>query len=29
MVSINQSVFIKGRSIQDNFMLVQQMARFL
>lgn len=29
MVSPNQSAFIKGRSIQDNFMLVQQTARFL
>ena len=29
MVSPNQSVFIKGRFIQDNFMLVQQTARFL
>jgi exonuclease III len=29
MVSPNQSGFIKGRFIQDNFMLVQQTARFL
>ena len=29
MVSPNQSAFIKGRFIQDNFMLVQQTARFL
>lgn len=29
MVSINQSAFIKGRSIQDNFLLVQQLARSL
>jgi hypothetical protein len=29
MVSPNQSAFIKGWFIQDNFMLVQQMARFL
>jgi hypothetical protein len=29
MVSSNQSTFIKGRFIQDNFMLVQQTARFL
>jgi hypothetical protein len=29
MVSKNQSAFIKGRFIQDNFMLVQQTARFL
>jgi len=29
MVSPIQSAFIKGRFIQDNFMLVQQMARFL
>lgn len=29
MVSNNQSAFIKGRSIQDNFMMVQQTARFL
>jgi hypothetical protein len=29
IVSKNQSVFIKGRFIQDNFMLVQQTARFL
>jgi len=29
MVSPNQSAFIKGRFIQDNFMLVQQIARFL
>jgi len=28
-VSPNQSAFIKGRFIQDNFMLVQQTARFL
>lgn len=28
MVSKNQSAFIKGRFIQDNFMLVQQTARF-
>jgi hypothetical protein len=29
MVSPNQSAFIKGHFIQDNFMLVQQTARFL
>jgi len=29
MVSPNQSAFIKGRFIQDNFMLVQQTAQFL
>jgi hypothetical protein len=29
MVSLNQSTFIKSRFIQDNFMLVQQTARFL
>ncbi|WVZ54094.1 LOW QUALITY PROTEIN: hypothetical protein U9M48_004954 [Paspalum notatum var. saurae] len=29
MVSINKSAFVKGRSIQDNFLLVQQMARAL
>jgi hypothetical protein len=29
MVSSNQSAFIKGCFIQDNFMLVQQTARFL
>jgi hypothetical protein len=29
MVSPNQSAFIKGRFIQDNFMLVQQTTRFL
>lgn len=29
MVSSSQSAFIKGRFIQDNFMLVQQMARYL
>jgi hypothetical protein len=29
MVSPNQSAFIKKRFIQDNFMLVQQTARFL
>jgi hypothetical protein len=29
MVSLNQSAFIKGRFIQDNFMLVQQTAIFL
>jgi hypothetical protein len=29
MVSTNQSVFIKGRFVQDNFMLVQQTTRFL
>jgi hypothetical protein len=29
MVSPVQSAFIKGRFIQDNFMLVQQTARFL
>jgi hypothetical protein len=29
MVSSNQSAFVKGRFIQDNFMLVQQTARFL
>lgn len=29
LVSPNQSAFIKGRFIQDNFMLVQQTARLL
>jgi hypothetical protein len=29
MVSPNQSAFVKARFIQDNFMLVQQTARFL
>jgi hypothetical protein len=29
MVSPIQSAFIKGRFIQDNFMLVQQTTRFL
>jgi hypothetical protein len=29
LVSPNQSAFIKGCFIQDNFMLVQQMTRFL
>ncbi|WVZ93633.1 hypothetical protein U9M48_039598 [Paspalum notatum var. saurae] len=29
MVSINQSAFVKGRSIQDNVLFVQQMARSL
>ncbi|KAJ1280495.1 hypothetical protein BS78_04G236900 [Paspalum vaginatum] len=29
MVSINQSAFVKGRSIQDNFLLVQQLTRCL
>lgn len=29
LVSLNQSAFIKERFIQDNFMLVQQTARFL
>ncbi|WVZ80204.1 LOW QUALITY PROTEIN: hypothetical protein U9M48_027698 [Paspalum notatum var. saurae] len=29
LVSPNQSAFIKGRSIQDNFLLVQQTTRFL
>jgi hypothetical protein len=29
LVSHNQSAFIKGRFIQDNFMLVQQTAKFL
>lgn len=29
MVSKNQSAFIKGRFIQDNFMMVQQTSRFL
>jgi hypothetical protein len=29
MVSPNQSAFIKGRFIQDNFMLVQQTTQFL
>jgi hypothetical protein len=29
MVSINQSAFDKGRSIHDNFLLVQQLARCL
>jgi hypothetical protein len=28
-VSLNQSTFIKSRFIHDNFMLVQQTARFL
>ena len=28
LVANNQSVFVKGRCIQDNFMLVQQTARF-
>jgi hypothetical protein len=29
LVSTNQSAFIRGRCIHDNFLLVQQMARFL
>ena len=29
LVHINQSAFIKGRNIQDNFLLVRQMARRL
>lgn len=29
MIAVNQSAIIKGRSIHDNFMLVQQMAQFL
>lgn len=29
MVSINQSAFVKGRSIQDNFLMVQQIDRSL
>jgi hypothetical protein len=29
MISPIQSAFMKGRFIQDNFMLVQQTARFL
>ncbi|WVZ89347.1 hypothetical protein U9M48_035768 [Paspalum notatum var. saurae] len=29
LVSINQSAFVKGRSIQDNFLMVQQLARCL
>lgn len=29
MVSVNQSAFVKRRSIHDNFLLVQQMARRL
>jgi hypothetical protein len=29
LVTTNQSAFIKGRFIQDNFMMVQQTARFL
>jgi hypothetical protein len=29
LISPNQSAFIKGRFIQDNFMLVQQTSRFL
>jgi hypothetical protein len=29
IVSINQSAFVKGRSIQDNFLMVQQLARAL
>lgn len=29
MISTNQSAFIKGRCIQDNFLLVQQTAKFL
>jgi hypothetical protein len=29
MVSKNRSAFVKERSIKDNFMLVQQTARFL
>lgn len=29
MVSMNQSAFVKGRNIHDNFLLVQQVARLL
>uniref|UniRef100_A0A0A9BG72 Uncharacterized protein n=1 Tax=Arundo donax TaxID=35708 RepID=A0A0A9BG72_ARUDO len=29
MVSSNQSAFMKSRCIHDNFILVQQMAKFL
>lgn len=29
LVQINQSAFIRGRSIHDNFMLVRQIARKL
>ena len=29
LVSTNQSAFVRGRCIHDNFLLVQQMARFL
>ncbi|WVZ94091.1 hypothetical protein U9M48_040028 [Paspalum notatum var. saurae] len=29
LVSVNQSAFVKGRSIQDNFLLVQQLTRCL
>lgn len=29
MVATNQSAFIRGRRIHDNFLLVQQMAKFL
>lgn len=29
MVEVNQSGFIRGRCIHDNFMLVQQMAQYL
>jgi hypothetical protein len=29
LVSKNQSAFIKGRFIQDNFMMVQKTAQFL
>jgi hypothetical protein len=29
MVAANQSAFVKGRCIQDNFVLVQQIAKYL
>ncbi|WVZ76358.1 hypothetical protein U9M48_024338 [Paspalum notatum var. saurae] len=29
LVSVNQTAFVKGRSIQDNFLLVQQLTRCL
>uniref|UniRef100_A0A453M837 Reverse transcriptase domain-containing protein n=2 Tax=Aegilops tauschii subsp. strangulata TaxID=200361 RepID=A0A453M837_AEGTS len=29
LVSVNQSTFIAGRSVHDNFLLVQQTARVL
>jgi hypothetical protein len=29
LVAANQSVFVRGRSIHDNFMLVQQSIKFL